>query len=229
MFINKSLRKLLIIVSLMLPFMAQAAIIAQESVIALGGDLTAANQNGSDPSLIKDPDGIVPTSASGSILFLLDTEANTLDFNLSVDGIFQSDLRDFGPNETPIHLHLAGGGNSGNFGPIAVDLSLGADSSDFTDTATGFEFSRSGVSILLEDQGGVQLGMHPGNDLIVDSLLSGDAFVLVHTNNSDINGFPFGEIRGNINPINPVPLPAALPMMILGLASFGIFVRRKHS
>jgi hypothetical protein len=229
MFTNKSFRKLLIIASLMLPLTAQAIVTEQEPIIVLGGDLTAVNQNGSDPGLINDPDGIVPTDASGSIVILLDAETNTLDFSLTVDGIFQSDLRNFGPNETPIHLHLAGGGNSGNFGPIAVDLSLGADSSNFTDTATGFEFSRSGVSILLEDQGGVQLGMHPGDDLIVDSLLSGDAFVLVHTNNSDINGFPFGEIRGNINPINPVPLPAALPMMILGLSSFGIFVRRKHS
>ncbi len=229
MFTNKSFRKLLVIAGLVLPLIAQAVVTEQAPIIALGGDLTAVNQNGSDQGLVNDPDGIVPTTASGSIVILLDAETNTLDFSLTVDGIFQSDLRNFGPNETPIHLHLAGGGNSGNFGPIAVDLSLGADSSNFTDTATGFEFSRNGVSILLEDQGGVQLGMHPGNDLIVDSLLSGDAFVLVHTNNSDINGFPFGEIRGNINPINPVPLPAALPMMILGLASFGIFVRRKHS
>jgi hypothetical protein len=226
MFTNKLFRKLLVIAGLILPLMAQAAATEQAPIITLGGDLTAANQNGSDPDLVNDPAGIVPTDTSGSIAILLDADTNTLDFSLTVDGIFQSDLRNFGPNETPIHLHLAGGGNSGNFGPIAVDLALGADSSNFTDTATGFEFNRSGVSILLEDQGGVQLGMHPGNDLIVDSLLSGDAFVLVHTNNSDINGFPFGEIRGNIN---PVPLPAALPMMIMSLASFGFFMKRKHS
>jgi hypothetical protein len=121
---------------------------------------------------------------------------------------------------------LAGGGNAGNFGPIAVDLSLGAEAGDFNETATGFEFNRSGISILLEDQGDVQFGMHPGNDLIIDSLLSGNAFVLVHTNNSAINDFPFGEIRGNIN---PVPLPSALPMMMMGLAGLGVLVRRKRS
>jgi hypothetical protein len=226
MFINSSFRKLLVIASLMFPIMAQAVTVAEPSSINLVGFLAAVNQNGSDPGVVTDPDGLVPTTASGTILIQLDTVANTLDFSLTVDGIFQSDLRDFGPNATPIHLHLAGGGNSCNFGPIAVDLSLGAEAGDFTDTSTGFEFNRSGISILLEDQGNVQLGMHPGNDLIVDSLLSGSAFVLVHTNNSDISGFPFGEIRGNIN---PVPLPAALPMMMVGLAGLGVLVRRKRS
>ncbi len=220
MFIDKSIQKIILLLCLVAPLMAQAAFINLE------GNLSPANQNGSDPDLITDPDGIVLSNANGTISVLLDTDSNTLDFSLTVNGISQSDLRNFGPNATPIHLHLAGGGNSGNFGPIAVDVSLGANANDFTDTATGFEFSRSGISILLEDQGGVQLGMHPGDNLIVASLLSGDAFVLVHTSNTDINGFPFGEIRGNIN---PVPLPAALPMMIMGLASFGIFVRRSRS
>lgn len=219
MFKNKSFGKVLVILGLVLPFMAQSA------VIHLNGDLTASNQNGSDPGVINDPDGIVSTDANGSISIFLDTDTHTLDFSLKVDGILQSDLRNFGPNATPIHLHLAGGGNPGNFGPIAVDLALGADSSDFTDTATGFEFNRNGVSILLEDQGNVQLGMHPGNDLIVDSLLSGNTFALVHTNNPEINGFPFGEIRGNIN---PVPLPAAV--LLLGSGLFGLVsLSRRHS
>ncbi len=220
MFTNRSFRKLLALVSLVLPLMAQSA------VLHLNGDLAAANQNGSDPGVINDPDGIVSTDANGSIRILLDTDTHTLDFSLKVDGILQTDLRSFGPNATPIHLHLAGGGNPGNFGPIAVDLALGADSGDFTDTTTGFEFNRSGVSILLQDQGNVQLGMHPGNDLIVDSLLSGNTFVLVHTDNSNINGFPFGEIRGSIN---PVPLPAALPLMTMAIAGFSLFMRQTRN
>ncbi|MEE9338301.1 MAG: CHRD domain-containing protein [Methylococcaceae bacterium] len=220
MYIDKSIKKIILLLCLVSPLMAQAAF------INLGGNLSPANQNGSDPSLITDPAGIVPSNANGTVSILLDTDSNTLDFSLTVDGISQSDLRNFGPNATPIHLHLAGGGNAGNFGPIIIDVSLGTDANNFTDTTTGFEFNLSGISILLDDQEGVQLGMHPGDNLIISSLLSGDAFVLVHTNNTDINGFPFGEIRGNIN---PVPLPVALPMMIMGLASFGIFVRRSRS
>ncbi len=227
MFINIVRNKVLLIVGLVLPLMAQA------TIIELRGDLTPANQNGSDPGLVTDPNGIVPTTASGSIEILLDTDTNSLDFSLNVDGILQSELRSFGPNATPIHLHLAGGGNPGNFGPISVDLSLGADSSNFTDTTTGFEFSRSGVSILLEDQGNVALGMHPGNDFIVDALQSGNTFVLVHTTKDIFTntsgpapGFPFGEIRGNIN---PVPLPTALPLMITAMTCFSMFVRRRRS
>lgn len=46
MFTNISFRKSLIIASLMLPLMAQVVVTEQEPVIVLGGDLTAANQNG---------------------------------------------------------------------------------------------------------------------------------------------------------------------------------------
>ncbi len=144
MFINRLIKNI-ILLGLFLPLVGQAAL------IDLRGDLNPANQNGSDPSVVNDPNGIVPTNASGSINLLLDTDSNTLDFNLKVDGISTSDLRNFGSNATPIHLHLAGGGNSGNFGPISVDLSLGANTTDFNDTSTGFEFSRDDVSILLND------------------------------------------------------------------------------
>jgi len=186
-------------------------------IVTLSATLNAANQNGSDPALITDPLGVVPTSAFGAITIKLDTERNTLDFHMDVTGISRSELRNFGPNATPIHLHLAGGGNPGNFGPIAVDLSLNAAASDFTDTAAGFQFSRKNVSILLEDQGGVQLGMHPGNDQIVDALQTGNAFVLVHTtkdifinDTGPAPGFPFGEIRGNItrDPVASMSGPA---------------------
>jgi hypothetical protein len=225
---NKSILKIIMLLSVFLPSLAQAAI------INLNGSLSAANQNGSDPSLVTDPNGVVPTDAFGSINIQLDTIANTLDFQLTVDGILQSELRDFGPNTTPIHLHNAGGGgaNPGNFGPISIDLSLGSTAADFTDTATGFVFARSGVSILLADQGGVALGMHPGDGLIVDTLLSGNMFVLVHSNKDIFTnapdgrpvGFPFGEIRGNIN---AVPVPAALPLMVTGLLAMIGFSRRR--
>ncbi|VAW60847.1 hypothetical protein MNBD_GAMMA11-3179 [hydrothermal vent metagenome] len=189
-----------VLLTALLPF----TVLADE--IILSGSLGGANQNGSDPALVTDPLGVVPTDAFGSIEVRLDIENNSIDFSLDVTGIFIEELRNFGPNATPIHLHLAGGGAPGNFGPISIDLSLNATESDFVATETGFQFSRSDISILLEDQGNIQLGMHPGNDQIVDALQSGNMFVLVHTtkdifinNTGPVPGFPFGEIRGNIS------------------------------
>jgi len=212
---------LLSAVLLLLPTLVQAAL------IHLSATLGPANQNGSDPAQVVDPLGVVPTTASGTLSVLLDTTANTLDYQLSVEGILRSELRNFGPNATPIHLHLASG-NPGNFGPIAVDLTQNLSASEFTDTAAGFTLARTGISILLADQGNVALGMHPGDALIVPSLLSGNAFVLVHTTKNIFTntppgrpaGFPFGEIRGNL-----IPLPATLPLFGLGL--LGLRLSRK--
>ncbi len=205
---------------------------AQSAIINLNGNLSAANQNGSDPALVTDPGGIVPTTAIGSIQIQLNTTNNTLDFQMNVDGILQSELRNFGPNATPIHLHQPGGGIKGNFGPISIDLSLGSTAGDFTETANGFTFERSGLSILLADQGSVALGMHPGDDQIVDLLTSGKMFVLVHSTKGIFtnkapgrpDGFPFGEIRGNIS---VVPLPAGLPLLGSGLFYLFAFSRKR--
>ncbi len=215
---NKTL--LLSALLLLVPSLVQAAL------INLSATLGPANQNGSDPARVVDPLGVVPTTASGTLSVQLDTTANTLDFQLSVDGILRSELRDFGPNGTPIHLHLANG-DPGNFGPIAVDLTQNLLASEFIDTATGFSLTRTGISILLADQGNVALGMHPGDALIVPSLLSGNAFVLVHTTKNIFTnappgrpvGFPFGEIRGNLR---VVPVTATLPLFALGLLGLGL-------
>lgn len=194
---------------------AIASFSAQAEIIKLAAKLQAANQNGSDPAQVTDPLGIVATDASGSIQIQLDTDKNTLDYQLDVAGISPDQLRDFGPNSTPIHIHLAKGDNAGNFGPIAIDLTLNAVDTDFTSSNNGFKLAKNGISILLEDQGGVQLGMHPGNDQIVDVLTSGNTFVLVRSNKEifinntgPVPGFPFGEIRGNIKPVMSIAAPA---------------------
>ncbi|VAW80669.1 hypothetical protein MNBD_GAMMA13-342 [hydrothermal vent metagenome] len=210
----------------------------QAAIINLEGTLSAANQNGSDPALVTDPNGVVDTEAKGVIKLQLDDEANTLNIQLGVTGITLDELRDFGPNASPIHLHNAGGGgaNPGNFGPIAIDPTFTATETDFFGTPQGFAFERDGVSILLEDQGGVALGMHPGNDEIVDALLSGNMFVAVHTTNplftspatdTRPEGFPFIEIRGNFKPVSAVPIPAALPLLASGLIGLFAVARRR--
>jgi len=205
---------------------------AQSAIIALNGTLSAANQNGSDPSLVTDPNGAVPTNASGNIIMLLDDENMTLDIRLRVRGIQLNELLDFGPNQSPIHLHNAnpnadGTANPGNFGPIAIDPTFEASSTDFRGTPAGFNFDRTDVSILLADQGGVALGMHPGDDQIVNALLSGNMFVAVHTSLPD--AFPFVEIRGNFGPAGPapVPVPAALPLLGSGLVALLAVARRR--
>jgi hypothetical protein len=221
-----------ILKALVLFTVLQLPLAVQSAIINLNGNLSAANQNGSDPALVADPGGIVPTTAIGSIQIQLDTANNTLDFQMNVDGILQNELRNFGPNVTPIHLHQPGGGIKGNFGPISIDLSLGSTAGDFTNTANGFTFERTGLSILLADQGNVALGMHPGDDQIVDLLTSGNMFVLVHSTKDIFTnqapgrpaGFPFGEIRGNIS---VVPLPATLPMLGVGLVALLGVARRR--
>jgi len=217
-----TLLKRLALCAALLPLPAQAA------VIKLAGTLSAANQNGSDPALVTDPNGVVPTYAKGFIALQLDDVVNTLDIQMKVIGIKLSDLKDFGPNTSPIHLHNAAPGSPGNFGPIAIDPTFTASPSDFSSIGYGygFTFERKGISILAADQGNVTApGMHPGDDKIIDALLSGNMFVAVHTNKPD--GFPFVEIRGNFKPVSAVPLPTALPLLGSGLIGLFAVARRR--
>lgn len=210
---------------------------AQAEMIPLTAELKAPNQDGSNPDVIFDPQGIVPTSSTGTFSAILDTEAMVLtEVFLSVEGMVEADLLGFGPNSTPFHIHLPNNG-TGTFGFNVIDLPFQEDASAFTYTATGFSWESDSISILEEDQGAINgAGLHPGNDLIVDALLSGDAFILVHSTKdifTNVNhppqfedGFPFAEQRGEIV-ASVVPVPAAAWLLLSGMSVLGVVARRR--
>ncbi len=199
---------------------------ASATLFNLHANLAPPNQNGSDPTRIVDPQGLVPSSSIGSFDAVLDTDNNVLtNIVMTVDGMTQTDLRGFGPNGTPFHIHLPNAG-PGTFGFNVIDLVFGAPAGAFSFTPTGFTFQRDSLSILEADQGTIAgLGLHPGDASIVAALLSGDAFVLVHSTKNiftNVNhppqfpdGFPFAELRGDI--AHDVPLPPSLLLLMTGL------------
>ena len=191
--------------------------------VPLEAVLSAPNQNGTNPTFVTDAGGVVPSNATGTFSAILDTDTNLLnDVSLTVTGMSTSELRNFGPNSTPFHLHLPNSGSEGDFGFNVVDLVFGSDPADLVDTVDGFSFTRDSVSVLAADQGNFQAaGVHPGDDVIVDRLLNGFPFVVVHstkdifTNDGAVLpngtnapvGFPFAELRGEVR---AVPEPSSL-------------------
>ncbi len=126
--------------------------ISNASQIQLIAELRASNQNGSNPDVFTNL-GRVPSDAGGVFQAMLDTEEMLLrNITLTVNGMRESDLRGFGPNNTPFHIHLPNNG-PGTFGFNVIDLSFATDSSAFTFSGNGFTFFRDAVSILEEDQG----------------------------------------------------------------------------
>jgi len=182
--------------------------------IKLTANLSAPNQNGTNPDFVTDPMGTVPSMARGSFEAFLDLETNQLqDIKMTITGMQESDLRLFGPNNTPFHIHLPNSRNEGDFGFNVVDLVFGTEASNITATTNGFEFTRDFVSILEVDQGNfMNAGVHPGDDVITDRLQNGFPFIILHSTkpiftntgatlpNGDTapDGFPFAELRGEL-------------------------------
>ena len=176
--------------------------------------LSAPNQNGTNPEFVVDEFGTVPSSASGVFSAILDLEAGQLlDLDLRVVGMSVADLRNFGPNATPFHIHLPNSGKKGDFGFNVIDLMFDAKEGSLMDTDDGFSFTRSSMSIFAADQGKYKkAGVHPGDEVIGERLQTGFPFLLIHSKkdlftntkgkfpNGDPvpKGFPFGELRGEI-------------------------------
>lgn len=188
---------------------------SDDNMLMMTAMLSAPNQNGTNPDFVTDTFGIVPSTATGQFTATLDLDALQIkDITLTVTGMTMDDLKNFGPNSTPFHIHLPNSGNQGDFGFNVIDLVYETDMSNFSGTSDGFTFTRDFVSILEADQGNyASAGVHPGDDVIAERLQSGFPFIIIHSNKTIFTntvgqlpngdpvpaGFPFGELRGEIS------------------------------
>lgn len=182
--------------------------------INLFATLSPPNQNGTNPEFRTDTFGTVPSESTGTFSATLNIGEQTLNnIELNVVGMKVADLKNFGPNSTPFHIHLPNSGEQGDFGFNVIDLLFGSSEANLIDTEAGFKFTRESLSITEASQGKYKdAGVHPGDDIIASKLQEGFPFVLVHSakniftntigklpNGKPVpEGFPFGELRGEI-------------------------------
>lgn len=137
------------------------------------------------------------STAFGFATLAYTTDTQTFDLDLFTDGIALDDLMGVGPNDSPIHIHMASFGANGG---IVIDLGLVGS---FVDEGGGIlSFSVFDVPI-----GGPQGGV-PASDPAENeaSLFAGNLYLNIHTSNN-----PGGEIRGQI-----VPTPSAVALLAGG-------------
>jgi len=135
------------------------------------------------------------TDATGAGTFLYDTDTQTFDIQLQVFGIGLDDLMGVGPNETPVHIHLAPAGANG---PIVIDLGFVGE---FEEDNLGIEYFETDVPI-----GGEFGDVMSDPDENEMALFNENLYVNIHTMD-----FPAGELRGQI-----IPAPGALALIGLG-------------
>lgn len=59
---------------------------------------------------------------------------------------------------------------------------------------------------------------------LLEAMMTGKAYVNIHT-----SAYPAGEIRGFLQPVAPIPLPASLPLLLVGLAGLAAMRRARRS
>lgn len=158
-----------------------------------------------DGTQVVDP---TDSPATGVCSIKYNHHAFTVEVQLFLEGISLDDLKNDGPNSTPIHIHKAPVGENG---PIVIDLG-------WWTTTTLEEYAPDRIFAHWE---GVFIGGVQGNvesDYIdnENALYDGTLYVDVHT-----NAYAQGEVRGQIY---LVPGPA--PTMLLGFAGIAAARRR---
>ncbi|MCC6230743.1 MAG: CHRD domain-containing protein [Phycisphaerales bacterium] len=147
--------------------------------------------------------------ATGACSMGYNHHAFTIEIKLYLEGISLDDLKNDGPNSTPIHIHKAPVGENG---PIVIDLG-------WWTTTTLEEYAPNRIFAHWQ---GVFIGGVQGNvesDFIdnENAFYDGTLYVDVHT-----NAYPGGEVRGQIY---PVPAPASLAL----LGAAGLIASRRRA
>jgi hypothetical protein len=187
-------------------FAALFALVTQATVASAAVEKFFGNLDG----LQENPD--VLTGATGLGTATYDSTLNTLAVTLSFSGL--------GSNANNAHIHCCSTSAATNAG-VAIDFPsvgfpLGVTSGSFSHT---FDLGLTGTynTTYFNGSGGTAA---MARDRLLNSMrgLTGGNLGVAYFNIHSVNNGP-GEIRGNIS---PVPEPAAVVSMAMGLASLGL-------
>ncbi len=160
-----------------------------------------------------------PNASPGSGSATLDIDDSSHVFSLAIN--FMSLLG----NTTVTHIHCCtaspGAGNVGvaSATPTFPGFPIGVTSGSY---ARSFDMNLTGnfSPVFLTFHGGSAASAY---EALLSGINSGSAYLNIHT-----TLYPGGEIRGFLQPISPVPVPAALPLLVTGVGIIGALRRQKR-
>jgi hypothetical protein len=121
---------------------------------------------------------------------------------------------------TALHFHR---GFAGVNGGVLLNIATDADSVS-TDSSGGVPTSTYTGRWNVGDQPSGQPSIYELVGILGLETVRGDSGIYVNIHSA---AFPSGEIRGQVTA--PIPLPAALPLMAVGLAGLGMVARRRKN
>lgn len=207
---NRFLRATLCLLCLTLPGLSQAAFVNFTATLTVDEEF---------------PDPAVPSTASGSLTGLLDTDTNQFTWTLTATGLSTA--------TTAVHFH----GNT-PFPPGHTELTrpvilgfVGDSNPDLTTYVNTLGGNTSGVFIgtadldlALDDRGGA-FPLTVAEQ--IQGLLNTQWYVNIHNANN-----PSGEIRGQVflaGPVAAVPVPPVAGLLALAFGALPLWARRRRA